>query len=266
MTIRRSKYSLISATISVVSGRLLDQKFDNGYRLKAAKKVPLMKFAYGKEIPTSLEELVDPRKSALVIIDVQNDYAKENGRLLFPEMIQNLKEIINEARRIGVLVIYIQDTLLPARFSDSPAWVRHYMIPEKTSDPEAIGTDALDESKGHQVVDEIKPLPHELMIKKYRSSAFVGTSLDLLLRSNGIRNFIATGLVTQGCVESTCRDASNEYFVVVLRDCVESNRKELHEANLKIMECRYDVVTSRQVLDIWKKFHSTRETIAVGTN
>jgi nicotinamidase-related amidase len=224
-----------------------------------------VKFAYGKEIPTSLEDLVDPRKSALVIIDVQNDYAKENSRLLFPEMVAKLKRVIDEARRIGVLVIYIQDTLLPGRFSDSPAWVRHYMIPEKTDDPETIGTDALDGSKGHQVIDEIKPLSNELIIKKYRSSAFVGTSLDLLLRSNGIRNFIATGLVTQGCVESTCRDASNEYFVVVLQDCVESNRKELHEANLKVMECRYDVVTSRQVLDVWKKCPSTRETIAVAT-
>ncbi|MGA3297923.1 MAG: isochorismatase family cysteine hydrolase [Candidatus Bathyarchaeia archaeon] len=224
-----------------------------------------MKFAFGKEIPTSLEDLVDPRKTALVIIDVQNDYAKENGRLLFPEMVASLKRVIDEARRIGVLVIYVQDTLLPGRFSDSPAWVRHYMIPARTDDPETIGTDALDGSKGHQVIDEIKPLSNELIIKKYRSSAFVGTSLDLLLRSNGIRNFIATGLVTQGCVESTCRDASNEYFVVVLQDCVESNRKELHEANLKVMECRYDVVTSRQVLDVWKKFPSTRETIAVAT-
>ncbi len=137
-----------------------------------------MKFAFGKEIPTSLEDLVNPRKSALVIIDVQNDYAKENDRLLFPEMVASLKRVIDEARRIGVLVIYIQDTLLPGRFSDSPAWVRHYMIPEKTDDPETIGIDALDGSKGHQVIDEIKPLSNELIIKKYRSSAFVGTSLD----------------------------------------------------------------------------------------
>lgn len=127
-------------------------------------------------------------------------------------MVASLKRVIDEARRIGVLVIYIQDTLLPGRFSDSPAWVRHYMIPEKTDDPETIGIDALDGSKGHQVIDEIKPLSNELIIKKYRSSAFVGTSLDLLLRSNGIRNFIATGLVTQGCVESTCRECVKRVF------------------------------------------------------
>jgi nicotinamidase-related amidase len=224
-----------------------------------------MKFAYGKEIPTSLEDLVDPKKSALIIIDVQNDYARENGTLLFPEMVRNLRRVIDEARRVGVLVIYIQDTLIPGRLSDSPAWVRHYMLGEKKNDPQAISCEALEGSLGHQIIDEIKPLPHELVVKKYRSSAFVGTSLDLLLRSNGIRNFIATGLVTYGCVESTCRDASNDYFVVVLRDCVEAKRKDLHEANLKIMEWRYDLVTSSQVLDIWKKYASTRQPIDVPT-
>jgi len=221
-----------------------------------------MKLAYNKEVPTTLDDLVDPKKSALVVIDVQNDYAKTYGKMLFPETVKNLRSVINEARRIGVLVIYIQDTLLSGRLSDSPAWIRHYMIPEKTDDPNAISADAEDGSVGHQIIDEINPLPNELVVKKYRSSAFVGTSLDLLLRSNGIRNFIATGLVTQGCVESTCRDASNEYFVVVLRDCVDSNKKDLHEANLKIMESRYDVIDSTQLLSAWKKYQDARKAIA----
>jgi nicotinamidase-related amidase len=211
-----------------------------------------MKVAYGKEIPTSLEDLVDPEKSALIVIDVQNDYAKKDGKLIFPAMVENLRRVIDEARRIGVVIIYIQDTLLPGRLSDSPAWVRHYMLARKTNDPEMIAAEALEGSVGHRIIDEVEPLPHEVIVKKYRSSAFVGTGLDLLLRSNSIRNFIATGLVTYGCVESTCRDASNEYFVVVLKDCVEAARKDLHEACLKVMDSRYDLVTSRQVLDIWK--------------
>ena len=213
-----------------------------------------MKVAYGKEIPTSLDELVDPKKSALIVIDVQNDYAKKDGELRFPAMVEHLRRIIDEARRVGVLIIYIQDTLLPGRLSDSPAWVRHYMLAQKTNDPDTISAEAQEGSVGHQIIDEVKPLPHELIVKKYRSSAFVGTGLDLLLRSNSIRNVIAAGLVTYGCVESTCRDASNEYFVVVLRDCVEATRRDLHEATLTVMDSRYDLVTSRQVLDIWRNY------------
>jgi nicotinamidase-related amidase len=213
-----------------------------------------MKIAYGKEIPTTIEDLVEPKRSALIIIDLQNDYAKKNGKMLYSAMIENLKRVIEGARRIGLPVIYIQDTLLPGRYSDSPAWIRHYMLGGKIENPEAISADTVEGAYGQQIIDEIHPLPGEVIVKKYRSSAFVGTGLDLLLRSNGIKNVLTTGLVTQGCVESTCRDASNEYFVVLLRDCVDSNRKDLHEACLKIMEYRYDVVTSQQVLDIWKKY------------
>lgn len=212
-----------------------------------------LKFAFGKEIPDTLEELVDVKQCALLVIDVQNDYAKRDGNLLYPEMTQRLREVIMEARRIGVLLVYVQDTLLPDRFSDSPAWIRHYMHTEHHKNPVEIFPDTVEGTVGHQVIDELHPLPEEIVVKKFRSSAFYGTNLDLLLRSNNIKSVIVTGVVTQGCVESTCRDASNEYFVVVLKDCVDSNKKDLHEACLKIMESRYDVVTSGQLLAIWKK-------------
>jgi nicotinamidase-related amidase len=212
-----------------------------------------MKIAYGKEIPISISELVDPRHSALLIIDVQNDYAKRNGRLLFPKLVKNLLRVVEAARRTGILVLYIQDTLLRERFSDSPAWIRHYMIGESKKDPAEISTDGLDGTIGQQIIDEIRPQPNEIIIKKFRSSAFVGTSLDLILRSNAVKSVIVTGLFTEGCVESTCRDASNEYFVVLAEDCVGSDRKELHDACMKIMKHRYDVLASQQILDIWAK-------------
>jgi nicotinamidase-related amidase len=212
-----------------------------------------MKLAYGKQIPTTLQDLVEPKATALIVVDVQYEFATRDGKLLFPEMVDNLRHVIEQARRVGVLVVYIQDTLLPGRFSDSPAWVRHYMAAEKTQDPHAISVEAVDGTPGHQIIDDVRPLAGELVIKKHRSSAFVGTPLDLLLRSNGIRNVIATGLVTYGCVESTCRDASNEYCVVVLSDCVGAAKRDLHEAALAIMAQRYDLVTSRQVLDVWSE-------------
>jgi len=210
-----------------------------------------MKLAYGKEIPSSTAELVDPKHSALLIIDVQNDYAKKNGRLLFPQLVKTLARILEAARRTGLLIIYIQDTLLRARLSDSPAWIRHYMLGESKNDPAEISADGLDGTIGQQIIDEIHPQQNEIVIKKFRSSAFVGTGLDLILRSNNIRSIIVTGLFTEGCVESTCRDASNEYFVVLAEDCVDSDRKELHDACMKIMKYRYDVLTSEKILAAW---------------
>ncbi|MGP8068581.1 MAG: cysteine hydrolase family protein [Candidatus Bathyarchaeia archaeon] len=210
-----------------------------------------MKLAYGKEIPASTGELVDPKHSALLIIDVQNDYAKRNGRVLFPQLVKNLTRVIEAARRTGILILYVQDTLLHERLSDSPAWIRHYMLGEAKKDPAEISADGLDGTIGQQIIDEIRPQQNEIVIKKFRSSAFVGTGLDLILRSNNIRSVIVTGLFTEGCVESTCRDASNEYFVVLAEDCVDSDRRELHDACMKIMKLRYDVLTSEEILTAW---------------
>jgi nicotinamidase-related amidase len=210
-----------------------------------------MKLAFGKEIPVSTAELVDPEHSALLIIDVQNDYAKKNGRVLFPQLVKNLARVIEAARRTGILILYVQDTLLRERLSDSPAWIRHYMLGETKKDPAEISADGLDGTIGQQIIDEIRPQQNEIVIKKFRSSAFVGTGLDLILRSNNIRSVIVTGLFTEGCVESTCRDASNEYFVVLAEDCVDSDRSELHDACMKIMKLRYDVLTSEEILTAW---------------
>ena len=58
-------------------------------------------------------------------------------------------------------------------------------------------------------------------MKKYRSSGFWGTNLDMLLRSNGIKSIVVTGCTTEGCVESTASDALfNGYYVVLTEDCV----------------------------------------------
>lgn len=77
----------------------------------------------------------------------------------------------------------------------------------------------------------------------------------MILRNRNIKTTVVVGLVTQGCVEATVRDAEQYgYYPVVLRDCVCSPRKDLHEAALIVMSARYDVVTSQELLELW---HST---------
>jgi nicotinamidase-related amidase len=207
---------------------------------------------FGKEIPTKLEELVGSYHTALIVVDVQNDFCIREEELACPEMVKKLKALIESARQAGVMVVYIQDTLLSDRRSDSAPWIRHYMIALKTDDPTAVKEIALDGSWGHEIVDDIKPLSREIIIKKYRSSAFIGTPLDLMLRSNLIKTVIITGVVTDGCVESTARSASNEYFVVIPEDCIWSGNERLHNACLTIMKNRYDVVMSGDIMQIWR--------------
>ena len=209
---------------------------------------------YNRQIPVSLAEIVAPDYTALIIVDVQNEFCRKGDELLCSTMVSKLKPLIEDARKVGVLVIYIQDTILRDRMSDSVAWIRKYMVGLKTDDPNDITEGSLEGSERHNVIEEIKPLERDLRIIKYRSSAFYGTPLDLILRSNDIKTTIITGVVTDGCVESTARDASNQYFVVIPEDCVWSGNQELHEASLVVMKHRYDVVRSEDIINIWEKY------------
>lgn len=67
-----------------------------------------------------------------------------------------------------------------------------------------------------------------MVVKKYRAGGFWGTNLDLVLRSNGITSVVMAGCTTEGCVESTARDAMlNDYYVVIVTDAVASDDRRL---------------------------------------
>ncbi|MEK7682344.1 MAG: isochorismatase family cysteine hydrolase, partial [Chloroflexota bacterium] len=211
----------------------------------------------GRQVYTTIPEIVDPQHSALLIVDMQNDFLSKGGasdragRLdVAPvsQLIAQNKRVIEAARLAGALIVYIQNTWLPHYKSVSGAWLRFM---ERSGFPSG-GMVTVDGAWGHQVVDELAPRPDDLVVKKWRSSAFIGTNMDMLLRSDKIESVVVTGVVTQGCVESTARDAAfADYYVVVLRDCVQSTNRELHEASLKVMSTRFDVVDSTEVLRVW---------------
>jgi len=74
----------------------------------------------------------------------------------------------------------------------------------------------------------------------------------MLLRSNGIASVIVTGCTTEGCVESTARDALfNDYYVVVPSDCVASDDRAQHDASMLLMRHRFDIATSDEILGTW---------------
>jgi nicotinamidase-related amidase len=105
---------------------------------------------------------------------------------------------------------------------------------------------------GGEILSEVAPAKTEIVVRKWRSNSFIGTNLDLVLRAHEIKTVVITGVVTQGCVESTAREASfRDYYVVVLEDCVATYDRDLHEASLKIMRTRVDVAPSDEVLRVW---------------
>ncbi|HEY5057524.1 MAG TPA: isochorismatase family cysteine hydrolase [Gaiellaceae bacterium] len=214
----------------------------------------------GKQVFTELSELVDPAHAALVVVDMQRDFCVPGGAFdklgidisMYPPMIPRLARLIEGARAAGVTVIYIQMTTLPGRAIESPAQIRFNLRLHTAANGGEPLRYAEDGSTGQAVIPELAPHDGELTVKKYRSSGFWGTNLDMLLRSNGIVSLVVTGCTTEGCVESTARDALfNDYYVVIAEDCVASDDRAQHDASMLLMRNRFDIASSDEILGVW---------------
>ncbi len=216
----------------------------------------------GKQVFTELAELVDPAHSALLVVDMQRDFCEAGGAFdqlgvdisMYPPVIPRIARLLAGARDAGVQVIFIQMTVLPGRISESPAQIRFNLRLHDASHGDVAPLRyTLDGSAGQEILPELAPSEGDLVVKKYRSSGFWGTNLDMLLRSNGIKSVVVAGCTTEGCVESTARDALfNDYYVVIAEDCVASDDRAQHEASLLLMRHRFDLASAEEVLGVWR--------------
>ena len=231
-----------------------------------------MRTVYGKEICETLEEVLNPDWCALLIVDMQNDAVKPDGKIpaawndatRIAGIVPRCEALLADAREFGVLIVHIRVLTLRDGRSDSASWIRT---------KGAILNEAeffLEGTWGAEFVDELKPKPGELVVTKHRSSAFVGTDLDMLLRASGIATAVIIGEQTPGCVEATYRDAAyHDYYNVLVEDCVAAFDQAQHEASLLIQRARHDVCTADEVTRIWRqaKGGASRRTVpaAAGT-
>jgi nicotinamidase-related amidase len=214
----------------------------------------------GKQVFSELSELVDPEHTALVVVDMQRDFCIPGWAFdslgidisMYPPMIPRLARLIEGARAAAVPIVYIQMTTLPNRAIESPAQIRFNRRMHLATNGGEPLTYTADGSEGQGIIDELAPHDGDLIVKKYRSSGFWGTNLDMVLRSNGIQSVVITGCTTEGCVESTARDAMfNDYYVVVAEDCVASDDPKQHDASLFLMRHRFDIAAADEILGVW---------------
>jgi nicotinamidase-related amidase len=215
----------------------------------------------GKEVFTDLEELVDPVHTALLLIDMQHDFVEPDGlfgRLgidlsMYEATRPRLAALLAAAREGGVLVVHVQNTALPGRRSDSPAQIRFNMRMHELARRDGPPLQyTVPGTPGHAFVPELAPVYDEVVVTKYRSSGFWGTNLEQVLRSNGIKSVVVGGCTTEGCVESTARDALfTDHYVVIAEDCVGSDDKAQHEASMFLMRHRFDLAGSEDIAAVW---------------
>ena len=148
------------------------------------------------------EVRVDPVRTALVVVDMQNDFVKEGGSLVVPDAeatIPNIKVLLDLARESGMKVIFTQDT----HSEGDPEWE---IWPEHVWEG----------SWGWEIVNELEPREDELVIRKVRYDAFYGTHLDHFLRLWRVDNLIICGTVANICVHYTAASAALRWFDVVI--------------------------------------------------
>ena len=207
----------------------------------------------------TIESQVEPKHTALVIVDVQNDFVHPEGvygrrREDFwkecppvPVMLERLPRLVEAAREAGCFIVFVRWFGDPQYLSDSLT----YLVERSGS----YGQVCMTGTFGAEFYGDIRPTdsPREVVVTKYRYSSFWGTELDLILRSNGIKTVVVTGIVTSGCVESTARDAfSADYYLVVPGDaCADWNNRD-QEASLAAMGRFYGtVVEVEDLVKMW---------------
>ncbi|GBD18837.1 Peroxyureidoacrylate/ureidoacrylate amidohydrolase RutB [bacterium HR27] len=145
---------------------------------------------------------VDPRTTALIVVVMQNDFVKPEGKLFVPAApatIPQIQRLLGLAREHGMFTVFTQDTHYPGD-PEFPIWGEHCLA----------GT------WGWQIVEELAPQDGELVLQKRRYDAFYGTPLDHELRVRKIERLIICGTVASICVHYTAASAALRWYGVII--------------------------------------------------
>lgn len=223
-----------------------------------------MKIIKGKEVFENYYEMLNPKHTALLVIDMQKEgydpkgyFARKGANVsIVAKIVPALAFFIKEAREANVRVVYVNQITLKEGRSDSPAWL-HLKEHAYKLIPPAMGLEddyMVEGTEGEKVIEELKPEEGDIIIRKSRASGFVNTPLHGILRSNGIETVVISGQSSYGCALNTLMDAScYDYYVVVAEDLIAGPNKGLHEAALKLIKPRYDCLHSSEITSEWGK-------------
>lgn len=182
--------------------------------------------------------------TALVIIDMQRDFLETGG---FGEMLGNdvshLRSTIAPTRRVleffrarRLAVIHTREGHRPDLADCPPTKLSRGNLTCGIGDSGPMGRVLVRGEYGHDIIEELKPLPGEPVIDKPGKGSFYATDLEFILKNRNIRQLVICGVTTEVCVHTTVREANDRGFeCLVLADCVGSYFPEFHEMGLRMI-------------------------------
>jgi nicotinamidase-related amidase len=185
-----------------------------------------------------------PETTALIIIDMQRDFVEPGGfgeslgndTSLLQAVIPPLQAVLAATREAGMTVIHTREGHVPDLSDCPPAKLNRGAPSKRIGDPGPRGRILIRGEYGHDIVDELSPLPGELVIDKPGKGSFHATGLQDYLLETDITSLIVTGVTTEVCVHTTVREANDRgYECLVLSDCTGSYFPEFQRAGLAMI-------------------------------
>ena len=210
----------------------------------------------------------EPESVALVIIDMQRDFvypggfgaALGNDTSLLLKAVEPTKRVLEAARKSGLYIIHTREGHRPDLADLWPAKKARGKLKTTIGDVGPMGRILVRGEHGHDIIDELKPIPGEPVIDKPGKGAFYATDLGEILKARNIRQLIVCGVTTEVCVTTSVREANDRgYDCLVLGDCVASYFPEFQDYALRMIKAQGGIFgwvsSSAKVLPVIEKIH-----------
>lgn len=214
------------------------------------RPAPRMDYAPG----LTREVRLDPARTALIVVDMQyatgsrteglgkkmtregtEEYVRERFDRIEQVVVPNIQRLLAFFRQHRLHVIYLVIGSEHPDLLDMPLHMRK--LARETNN--RVGT------RENEIIDELKPRPGELVLRKTTVSAFTSTGLEVTLHAMGIESLVFTGVSTNMCVDTTARDAADRGFgCLLVEDCCGAAKMAYHDAAIVTFQRLFGRVAS----------------------
>jgi ureidoacrylate peracid hydrolase len=222
---------------------------------------------HGKHIATIAAEpepiTLDLLKTAVIVVDMQNAFVKQGGYFDLAgydlsgveRIVGPCRKIITAARQKGAKIIYFQmgcsADLSDRGPADSPYNLKAKGLRLVRERPEVREKFYFYGTWGAEIIEDLKPEPEDLVVRKQKYDGFIGTNLEIILSTYGIKYLVFVGTATNLCVESTLRHAFFlDYFPILVSDAVSHAGASItQEATIYNVKSNFGWVTTSESLE-----------------
>jgi nicotinamidase-related amidase len=196
----------------------------------------------GIKIPQSLEEIISPQNTALIVYDMQAGIVRQikNGH----DILQKVSRVLAAARAAGIRTFFTRHLSLPKELMGAFQY-RTAMAWQRVDSPDKVKPMFVRDSPAFHVIPELQPLPSEGIVDKITMSAFEGTYLEIALRDCGIRSFLIVGIALEIGIDPTCRQGSDlGFWPILVQDACGFGNEEAANHSIASLQHMGDTIIS----------------------